>query len=141
MTTWTQDQVMDAMAASLTAALPARYVQRALVDPGVEKAPRLEAGVVCVVSTGGGNFANWTGREGELGTMNVSVVGFVKVADRLTSDATERAELALLEDLLAWCQAVKAEPLDSVYPGAYRQSQQLAHPVGWLALELQVRWI
>lgn len=141
MSSWTQDQVMDAMQASLEAALPGRYVQRKLVDPGQEKADRLESGVICLVSAGGGDFANWTGREGELGTMNVQVVGFVRVADRLGSDATERAELAMLADLLAWCQAIKPEPLDSVYPGAYRQSQQLAHPVGWLALEMQVRFV
>ena len=136
-----QDDVMDALKASLAAALPARHVQRRLVDPGTEKSARLEAGVICVVSAGGGSFANWQGREGELGTMNVIVVGFVKVADSAPSDDVERAELALLADLLGWCQLVKPEPLDSVYPGSYRQSQQLAHPVGWLALDLQVRHV
>lgn len=134
-----QDTVMDALVASMEAAMPARWVQRKLVDPGLEKATRLEQGVICVVSAGGGSFANWQGREGELGTMNVVVVGFVKVADSAPSDDVERAELALLADLLDWCALAKPVPLDSVYPGDYRQSQQLAAPVGWLRLDLQVR--
>lgn len=138
MTTPVQEEVMQAIESSLAAAMPTRHVQRKLVDPAAEKAERLTKGVVCVVSAGGGNFANWPGREGELGTMNVAVVGFLQVGAKDSSEEIEKAELALLGDLLAWCQQEHAAPIDAVTPGDYRQSQQLAHPAGWLALDLKV---
>jgi len=135
----TQDDVLEALKESLAAALPARYVQRSLVDPSSEKNERLAAGVLCLVATGGGAFANWQGREGELGTINVTVVGYVKVADKSSPDTVERAEMAMLNDVLAWCQLVKPVPLDCVYPESWRTSKQLTHPVGWLALDLEVK--
>lgn len=138
-----QEDVMVALVASLAAAMPTRHVQRKLVDPGNESQARLEAGVVCVVSGGGGDFLNYQGREGELGSMNVQVVGFLQVPTKVAGVATtgedvEKAELALLGDLLAWCQTAKPVPIDSTLPGNWRQSQQLEHPMGWLALELKV---
>lgn len=138
MTTPVQELVMQALKTSLAAAMPTRHVQRGLVDPAIEKLERLSAGVICLVSAGGGSFANWTGREGELGTMNVAVVGFLQVGAKAAKEAIEQEELALLGDLLAWCGQVHAEPIDTVTPGDYRQSQQLDHPSGWLALDLKV---
>lgn len=138
MTPSEQELVMQALEASMAAAMPQRHVQRKLVDPAKEKLDRLTAGVICVVSAGGGNFANWSGREGELGTMNVAVVGFLQVGAKTSTEAVEQAELAMLGDLLDWCQQQHADPIGSVTPGDYRQSQQLSHPMGWLALDLKV---
>lgn len=140
MSTSIQEQTMVAMEASLQALLPERDVQRSLPrDPAAEKVKRLEQGLICLVSGGGGNFANYQNREGELGSMTVKVVGFLKVPDKSEPVAIEQAELALLADLLAWCQEIKAEPLDDVVPGSWQQSMQLEHPFGWVALDLTVR--
>lgn len=143
-----QETAMEALVAGIAAAIPARHVQRKLIDPANESKDRLAAGVICVVSTGGGNFANWTGREGELGTMNVKAVGFVQVPmkDPVTGLATtgedvEKAELALLGDLLSFCKQIHQPPIDSVLPGDYMQSQQLSHPLGFLALDLKVHGV
>lgn len=133
--------VMEAMKASLATAMPTRHVQRDLVDPAKEKLANLSAGVICVVSAGGGQFGNWNGREGDLGTMKVSLVGFLQVDAKSDPSTVEIAELALLAELLSWCQQAKAEPLDEVFPLEYRQSQQLSHPLGWLALDLEVRHV
>jgi hypothetical protein len=138
MTTAAQEQVMQELLASLDVALINRHVQRGLVNPGAENAERLEAGVVCIVSVGGGDFANWNGREGELGTMDVMLVGFLQVTAKSPKEAIEQAELALLGEVLTWCGQVHAEPITTVTPGRYRQSQQLEHPLGWLSLELKV---
>jgi len=138
-----EEDVMVALVASMAAAMPTRHVQRKLADPGNETQARLIAGVVCVVSGGGGEFANYQGREGELGSMNVKVVGFLQVPTKVadvptTGEDVEKAELALLGDLLAWCQLIKPVPIDSSLPGDWRQSQQLEHPMGWLTLDLKV---
>lgn len=131
--------VLDAIVASLAAALPLRYVQRSLVDPANAARAQLLAGLVCVVSEGGGGFANYRGREGDLGQMNVRLVGFVQVAEGSLPADVERAELDLLGDVLLWVNTVAVPGLDVVYPGDWTQSKQLEHPYGWLALALEVK--
>jgi hypothetical protein len=131
--------VLDAIAASLTVGLPERYVQRSLIDPASAPRASLLAGTVCVVSGGGGGFANYRGREGDLGHMNVTLVGFVQVPESSQSADVERAELALLGDLLWWVSGTAVPGLDVIYPGDWTQSRQLEHPYGWLALQLKVK--
>jgi hypothetical protein len=131
--------VMDAIKASLAAAMPTRLVQRSLVDPANVKREQLLAGLVCVVSERGGKFATYLGRTGELGQMKVNLVGFVQVAENSEPADIERAELALLSDLLAWIHSAAISGLDTVMPGDWVQSKQLEHPYGWLVLELVVR--
>lgn len=134
------EDTLAAMQASLAAFLPERYVQRSLLlDPGAEKKERLELGVICLVSGGGGGYANYSGREGELGSLSVKVVGFLKVGDKTAPVAVEQAELALRADVIAWCQQIKPEPLADVVPGNWSQSQQLEHPYGWVTMDLTVR--
>ena len=131
--------VLEAMAASLAAALPARYVQRNLVDPAGETAARLLAGVICLVSGGGGGFANYRGREGDLGHMDVYLVGYVQVQESATPADVERAELTLLGDVLGWVSTTAVPGLDVMEPGDWKQSRQLEHPYGWMVLELKVK--
>lgn len=134
------DAALALMQDSLAAQLPGRHVQRSLVDPANETATRLTAGVICLVSEGGGQFANYRGREGDLGQMNVRVVGFVQVAEAADAVEVERAELALLRDVLGWVNAPTVYPgVDFIEPGDFAQSKQLEHPYGWVTLALNVR--
>lgn len=131
--------VLDALESSLAAALPARHVQRSLIEPAGEKSARLQAGVICLVSQSGGQFANYRGREGDLGTLKASLVGFVQVPEKSEPADIERAELALLGDLLTWVGSAAVPGLDVFYPGDWTQSQQLEHPYGWLVLALEIK--
>lgn len=133
------NEILDAIEASLSAALPARHVQRSLVDPANESDARLTAGVICLVSGDGGKFANYRGREGDLGTMNAHLVGFVRVKEKASRADIERAELALLGELLVWLNTTAVPGLDVMYPGDWRQSKQLEHPYGWLVLALEIK--
>lgn len=139
MTLATHNAVLDAVEASLKAALPGRYVQRSLAQPANAPREQLEAGLVCLVSGDGGNFANYRGREGDLGTLNATLVGFVKVDDSSEPVEVERAELVLLGELLDWVNSSAVPGLDVVYPTDWRQSKQLEHPYGWLVLGLQIK--
>ena len=131
--------VLDAIKTSMAAAMPTRHVQRSLVDPANESVERLSAGVICVVSEGGGGFANYRGREGDLGNMTVRLVGFVQVAEKSLPADVEAAELRLLGDLLTWIGQASVPGLDVFYPGDWAQSKQLEHPYGWLVLALDVK--
>ena len=133
------DAVLNAITASLAQAMPARFVQRSLVDPADVPTEQLLASLLCVVTESGGNFANYRGREADLGSMAVRLVGFVKVEEGQPAVATESAELALLGDLLTWLNTIGVPGLDVIYPGDWTCSKQLEHPYGWLALALQVK--
>lgn len=133
------DAVLNAITASLAQAMPARFVQRSLVDPADVPTEQLLAGLLCVVTESGGNFANYRGREADLGSMAVRLVGFVKVEEGQPAVATESAELALLGDLLTWLNTIGVPGLDVIYPGDWTCSKQLEHPYGWLALALEVK--
>lgn len=134
-----QDSAMEAIKDSLAAALPHRYVQRSLVDPANVPAEKLRAGLLCVVSEGGGDFANYMGREADLGRMQVRLVGFVLVEESAEPVEVERAELALLGEVLLWLNTTKVPGTDTLYPGDWSQSKQLEHPYGWLVLALDVK--
>ena len=131
--------VLDALVASLASALPARFVQRSLVDPANAATLKLTAGLICLVSEGGGKFANYRGREGDLGTLNARLVGFVQVPENSLAQAVEEAELALLGDLLTWVGSAAVPGLDVFHPGDWAQSKQLEHPYGWLVLALEIK--
>lgn len=133
------DAVLDALVASLAGYLPARYVQRSLADPAMLTQAQLLAGTICVVAGSGGDFANYRGREADLGTMKVTLVGFLQVEEGSEKVAIERAELALLGDCLRWINTTAVPGLDVLYPNDFKLSQQLEHPYGWVSLALDVK--
>jgi hypothetical protein len=134
-----RDDLLEAWKASMADFLPLRVVDRGMVDPATLPLKQLQAGVLRLVARGGGNFANYQGREGELGTVRCTLLGFVVVPEKSDKADVERAEFALLEDVLRWVGLRKAPPLDVIYPGNYTQSGQLEHPIGWFALDMEAR--
>lgn len=131
---------LQAIKDSLAAKLVARIVSRSLKDQANLPDADQQAGVICVVNEGGDEFANYMGREGDLGLIYPSLVAYVKVAEDSEPEAVEIAELAILKDMLDWTNdqgAVRAG--DSVLPISFTQSKQLEHPYGWVVLKLEVR--
>lgn len=133
------NDALDAIEASLFAKLKDRHVERGLVDPAAADRQHLLDGIVCIVGTGGGSFANYLGREGQLGRLGVVIVGFLLVDEDTKPVEVERAELKLLQELLDWTTYPNNPGLNSVLPLDFRQSQQLEHPYGWVSLSLDVR--
>ena len=132
---------LELIEASLRKKLPKRFVQRSLpADPAALPEREHRAGVIAIVCEGGGDFANYMGREGDLGTMSVALAGFIVVDEKSPAKDIEVAELALLKDLLDWTNdqgAIRAG--DSVLPTDFTLSKQLEHPFGWVVLKLEVR--
>lgn len=136
-----RDTLLELMKTDMQTLLPTRVVQRTLLDPAQIPIKDLQKGVVCVVAAGGGSFANYQGREGELSTVKGSIVGYVQVAERDLPIETERAETALLEEVLDWFGQAHPPGLGSAYPLEYTQSQQMEHPIGWFALRFELRHV
>ena len=136
----THGQALEAIRAGRAAKLPSRVVTRSRIEPAGASPDDVRAGVLCLVSRGGGDFANTLGREGQLGRVNAYLVGYLLVAEDAEPIEIEQAELALLQDVLDWCTAPgTVRPLNAVYPLDWTQSAQLEHPYGWVALRLDVR--
>lgn len=132
---------LEALKCSMAAKLPHRVVQRSLVEPANAKQEELQSGLICLVTESGGNWANYHGREGQLGSLNVRVVAFILVDEKSEPSAVEDAEFDLLSDVLAWTQDPAAmADLDIVYPGEFHLSKQLEHPMGWMTIALDVRF-
>lgn len=99
----------------------------------------LLAGVVTVISLAESHFATWRGREAELGTLDVVLVGHLKVADNLDPVAVEDAEFALAEEIKAWLSGgVFPAPVRQCVAKEFRQSGQTEPPFGFVTFRLEV---
>lgn len=127
--------------ASLQAMYPARHVTRGLVDPALLGDAKLTQGVLTLVAESTSNWTEFTGREGEYGTLRFAVVGYVRVADDAEPVAVEQAEAQLEDELLAWCREIKPAPLDAVYPRECTYSRGLEAPVGWIVMEMEALYV
>lgn len=130
---------LEAIRSQLEVALPGRLVTRQFLPLGMRSLDELQAGVVCVVCLGEQGFANYRGREADLGTLKVVIVGQLQVPDG--PDAPGRVELAELElagEIKSWLAGPPAAPLRQVLAGGWRQSGQLEAPAGWVVFELEV---
>lgn len=130
---------MEALGASLAAACPGRYVSRDFVPLAQRTSEELEAGVLALAALGESRFANYRGREADLGVLRVVVVGQLKVADAAMPHVLEDAEFALAEQVKAWLASPMLAPVRQCVAQSFRQSGQLEHPYGWVAFECEVR--
>lgn len=136
-----REPVMAAAAASLQAACPGRRVMRGMVDPAALGDAALNDGVLTLIAEGTTGWTEYTGREGEYGTLRFAVVGYLRVEDDAPPVAVEQAEAMLEAEVLAWCQAIKPSPLDAVYPRDAAYSRGLEHPVGWIVIALEALYV
>ena len=139
---------MVAAQASLQAMHPHRLVKRGLQDPAQLGDAALLQGVFALIADGTKGWPAITGREGEWGTLTFSVVGYLRVPEGPADDpaynvalAVEEAEAVMEAELLAWCQAIKPDPLDAVYPQDSQYSRGLDAPVGWVAMTLEALYV
>lgn len=132
---------LEAAKQSLAAMYPARQVKRGLQDPAVAGDTALRLGLFSLVSEGTRDWADYRGREGEFGTLDWAIVGHILIAEGGTTAELEDAEAELEGELLAWCQAQKPAPLDSVYPVRVAYSKGLDFPYGWIVMQLEALYV
>lgn len=131
-----RDDFLALLAAHLAAALPLRIVTRSLKDPANHSADDLAAGVLTLIALGEGNYPNLNGRIGLDGRGKAALIGHVKVGEKDEPLAVEQAEMALYEDVLGALRT-GAGLLRCLDINDFRQSGQIEHPYGWIAIELE----
>ena len=132
---------MNACKAGLAALYPGRQVKRGLQDWAALGDDALRQGVYAIVAEGMGGWTDYVGREAEFGTLRFAIVAYGRVSDDGTTEDVETLEEQLEAELLAWCKAIKAAPVDAVYPRKTTYSRGLDFPVAWLVMELEAMYV
>jgi hypothetical protein len=136
-----RELLMQAVAADLQARYPDRLVLRGRQDPGLLGDAKLRRGVYAVVAEGTEDWLKFLLREAEYGTTSFVVVAYTVIEEKSSTEEVERAEAVMEDELLQWCQAAKAPPLDAVYPRAASYSTGVDHPVGWLVMRMEADYV
>jgi len=126
---------LDALALALSTALPTRIVTREWRDPSLRKPAQLTAGVLTVIAQSGSDYANYPGRNADLGTLEMVWVASLQVSQSGTGLDVEQAELALVAEVEGFLRALPAGLGDIVLTG-WSQSGQTETPYGWVLFRL-----
>lgn len=126
------DTRLDAIAASLTAALPDRIVSRTLKHLSAQAASDLDRGIVMLVSAGEGDFVGPAGQPAFEGVQHIMLVVHLKVAEGSPASDVEAAELSLIEEIKAWMRT----GIEGLWlaPTRIEHSRQLEAPYGWAVI-------
>lgn len=135
----TPNETLTALFAGLATALPGRKVTRDFKTLAQRGAAELLQGVVTLVCRGEDDYANYLGREAQLGTINAVLVGQLKVADNAGGLAVEQAEFVLAEEIKAFLRGPMPAGVTQCLANGFAQSGQLEAPYGWVAFELEVK--
>lgn len=137
------DAVLEALALDLAAALPERVVTRNFRPLSQRTRQEMAAGVVCVVCKGERGYANYRGREADLGTLEVVIIGQFEAqpspGEKLAPVEVEAGEFALAEEVKGFLRGPWRAPVRDVVAHGFVQSGQLDAPYGWVVFECEVR--
>ena len=127
---------LNALKNGMAAAMPARVVTRDLLSFEQRPQAQLIAGVLTVVSSREGRYANYRGREAQMGRLNVVIVGQVLLPESAPPSEVEDAEFAFAEQVKSFLGGVL--PVADIQLLETRFSGQMEAPYGWFAMDLEV---
>jgi len=129
-------EALNLLRDDLQAALPTRTVTRDLLNFDQRMQVDLEAGVLTLVSSRESQYANYRGREADLGKLALVVVGQLKLAEGSLPSAVEDAEFEFAEAVKDYLKGIL--PVSAVDLLETRFSGQLEAPYGWFAMDWEV---
>lgn len=127
---------LEDIRADLALAMPARVVTRDFLDFAQRAQVDLEAGTLTIITQRESRYANYRGREADLGRMTLAVVGQLKLPEDALPSAVEDAEFAFAEEVKDWLQGVL--PVNLIDLIETRFSGQMDAPYGWFAMTWEV---
>lgn len=95
----------------------------------------IEKGVIMILSRGEAGYKNGLGMTAKEGILTVLFVCHIKLAESATGLEIEKAEGAMIEEIKSFLRV--GVPGMSLKPDRIDQSQQLAHPYGWVVAKLR----
>lgn len=128
---------MNLIKTTLAAKYPARVVTRSLLDFQFRKREELMAGVYSIVSEGEGNYANFNGREAMDGKHGILLVGQFELPETATNEQIEDAEFVMADEIKEFVRDLPSGLCSLVMKG-FRQSRQVDHPYGWIAVDMEI---
>lgn len=120
----------------LAEAMPTRVVTRDFLDFAQRSQVDLEAGTLTIITQRESRYANYRGREADLGRMTLAVVGQLKLPEDALPSLVEDAEFSFAEEVKDWLQG--ALPVNAVDLIETRFSGQMDAPYGWFAMTWEV---
>lgn len=134
------DATLSALSAGLAAALPAgRIVTRSFQPLALRNQADLLAGVFTLVCRGESGYANYLGREADLGALRVLLFGQLLLPGNPSGLQVEQAELAMAEEVKTFLRSPLPAGVRECLARSFEQSAQLEVPMGWIGFELEVR--
>lgn len=127
---------LEDIRADLALAMPTRVVTRDFLDFAQRSQVDLEAGTLTIITQRESRYANYRGREADLGRMTLAVVGQLKLPEDALPSLVEDAEFAFAEEVKDWLQGVL--PVNAVDLIETRFSGQMDAPYGWFAMTWEV---
>lgn len=121
---------------ALQSAMPTRVVTRDLMNFDLRQESDLEAGVLTVAANRERGYANYRGREADLGKLSVLVVGQLKLPEAALPSEVEDAEFVFAEEVKGFLRGVL--PIQAADLLETRFSGQLDAPYGWFAMDMEV---
>ncbi|WP_374349633.1 hypothetical protein [Chitinimonas sp.] len=131
----TTDSRLEALKSALASALPARRVTRAWCDSNLRTHSELSAGIYTLIARRESEYADYPGREAQLGTLELALIGQIQLAEKASGLDVERAELAMLDEIKAFVGNLPAG-LGNLALREAQQSGQIEAPYGWVAFRL-----
>ncbi len=132
------DSMMEALRGGLASAMPSRQVTRDFKPLPLRNDADLKKGVLTLVHRGEGNYAGYVGRDAQLGTSNVLLIGQLMVASNAGGLAVEKAELTMAEEIKAFLNGPMPAGIRECLTKSFDQSGQLEAPRGWVVFDLEV---
>ena len=120
----------------LAEAMPTRVVTRDFLDFAQRSQVDLEAGTLTIITQRESRYANYRGREADLGRMTLAVVGQLKLPEDALPSLVEDAEFAFAEEVKDYLQGVL--PVNLIDLIETRFSGQMDAPYGWFAMTWEV---
>lgn len=121
---------------TLAARYPARAVTRSFKDFPARKADDLKRGIYTLISYGESGYQNLRERAAMDGRHRMLLVGQFQLGEKAATEEVEDAEFAMVEEIKAFVRELPPA-LACLDMTGYRQSGQVDHPYGWIAVDLE----
>lgn len=128
---------MALVAALLADRFPARLVTRSMKDFAARQPADLKRGIYTLISLGESDYANLRDRAAMDGRHRMLLVGQIQIGEKTEPEAIEDAEFVMAEEIKDFARNLPPA-LACLEMKNFRQSGQVEHPYGWIAVDLEM---